>query len=56
MPGTIRCQQLIQEGTYGRIYSGMLHHSENETRDILIKTVVGKLYWIHNKNIFISFI
>ncbi|KFB38174.1 tyrosine-protein kinase [Anopheles sinensis] len=39
-PGTIICQQLVQEGTYGRIYSGILHHPLGETRDVLIKTVV----------------
>uniref|UniRef100_A0A182WTV9 WIF domain-containing protein n=1 Tax=Anopheles quadriannulatus TaxID=34691 RepID=A0A182WTV9_ANOQN len=39
-PGTILCQQLVQEGTYGRIYSGILHHPLGETRDVLIKTVV----------------
>lgn len=42
-PGTICCQHLIQEGTYGRVYSGTLHHTTGEIRDALIKTVVGKL-------------
>jgi RYK receptor-like tyrosine kinase len=40
-PSTIICQHLIQEGTYGRIYTGILHHPLGETRDVLIKTVVG---------------
>ncbi|KAG4078817.1 hypothetical protein HA402_015407 [Bradysia odoriphaga] len=38
--GTIRSQHLLQEGTYGRVYSGTLHLSSGETRDTLIKTVV----------------
>lgn len=42
-PGTIICQQLIQEGTYGRIYNGVLHHPLGEIRYVLIKTVVGML-------------
>nr|XP_029734570.1 tyrosine-protein kinase Dnt-like [Aedes albopictus] len=41
-PDTIICQQLAQEGTYGRIFYGVLHHPLGETRDVLIKTVVGK--------------
>uniref|UniRef100_A0A182UGP1 Uncharacterized protein n=1 Tax=Anopheles melas TaxID=34690 RepID=A0A182UGP1_9DIPT len=41
-PGTILCQQLVQEGTYGRIYSGILHHPLGETRDVLIKTELSK--------------
>nr|XP_029710288.1 tyrosine-protein kinase RYK-like [Aedes albopictus] len=39
-PDTIICQQLAQEGTYGRIFYGVLHHPLGETRDVLIKTVV----------------
>ena len=41
-PGTIICQQLMQEGTYGKIYNGILHHPLGEIRDVLIKTVVGE--------------
>ncbi|XP_038120680.1 tyrosine-protein kinase Drl [Culex quinquefasciatus] len=39
-PDTVLCQQLAQEGTYGRIFYGVLHHPLGETRDVLIKTVV----------------
>lgn len=39
-PGTIFCQQLLQEGTYGRIYTGVIHHPLGENRDIMIKTVI----------------
>lgn len=39
--GTISCEQLVLEGTYGRIYNGTLHHPSGETRDVLVKTVVG---------------
>lgn len=40
-PGTIICHQLVQEGTYGRFYNGVLRHPLGEIRDVLIKTVVG---------------
>lgn len=35
-PGALECEQLIKEGTYGRIYAGKL----GENCDVLIKTVV----------------
>ncbi|KNC30539.1 hypothetical protein FF38_02290 [Lucilia cuprina] len=35
-PGTLECEQLIKEGTYGRIYAGKL----GDSCDVLIKTVV----------------
>ncbi|XP_055858556.1 tyrosine-protein kinase Drl isoform X1 [Episyrphus balteatus] len=35
-PGTLLCQHLIKEGTYGRIYAGRI----GDSCDILIKTVV----------------
>lgn len=42
-PGTIGCEQLVQEGTYGRVYSGTLQHPvSGEPSEVLIKTVVGK--------------
>lgn len=39
--GTMCCEQLVLEGTYGRVYSGTLHHPSGEQRNVLIKTVVG---------------
>lgn len=44
-PGTICCEQLVQEGTYGRVYSGSLQlqqQAATELSEVLIKTVVGK--------------
>lgn len=46
-PGTICCEQLVQEGTYGRVYSGTLQQQSTgagagELVEALIKTVVGK--------------
>lgn len=35
-PGTLQCEHLIKDGTYGRIYSGKF----GDSCDILIKTVV----------------
>lgn len=35
-PGTLECEQLIKEGTYGRIYAGKL----GDSCEVLIKTVV----------------
>lgn len=35
-PGTLMCQHLIKEGTYGRIYAGNL----GDSCDVIIKTVV----------------
>lgn len=38
--GSINCKNVIHEGTYGRIYSGILTRAIGDERDVMIKTVV----------------
>ncbi|XP_055686405.1 tyrosine-protein kinase Drl isoform X1 [Lutzomyia longipalpis] len=39
--GTIQCRDVVQEGTYGRIYSGLLQNAlTGEAHEVLVKTVV----------------
>uniref|UniRef100_A0A1B0CBX4 Uncharacterized protein n=1 Tax=Lutzomyia longipalpis TaxID=7200 RepID=A0A1B0CBX4_LUTLO len=41
--GTIQCRDVVQEGTYGRIYSGLLQNAlTGEAHEVLVKTVVGE--------------